>query len=596
VLDGSRAPVTGESLLGNLADRLHVSQATDGLAERVRSCLLFPRSFLRIENVDAEPLARAAAELIVQLTGCPILVTGRYQSLGESLGWIQVPVRPFDEPTALAQLNEELGEEMREEPASYKRLAHALGFLPLAVHLAAGYLKAGHSVDGFLTRLRQTGFTLPVANVAEPVLTRDQSRTVIASTFALSRDLLKAQLGAERERLTPGFLDLGHAPPAGFGASLGAAIAGLPALDYEQLTVAAQRLSLLDPIPPTERKDRAYRLHPLLAELLRAESGEEGAERAHARMTDWFCARLPELPAGQEEEQRKLWHEIQIETGALTRWLAEIREKREGVRVESTSSWFAILNGPFHAWQSFCEKLLQRPLKARERSDVLWTLSQVALRSGDLDRAAAAARDKAKLDRSRGAERKAALATGTLADVLQARGQLDEALRIRREEELPVYERLGEARERAVTMGKIADVLHVRGELDEELRIRREEELPVYERLGDALSRAMTMGKIAALFHVRGELDEELRIRREEQLPLYERLGLGASRDMVAGRFNLAKTYLKRKHPGDRETAIELLKLALEAAERLRIPEVEEKVRSTLQETLDTPSQEKPPE
>jgi hypothetical protein len=64
------------------------------------------------------------------------------------------------------------------------------------------------------------------------------------------------------------------------------------------------------------------------------------------------------------------------------------------------------------------------------------------------------------------------------------RGELDEALRIRREESLPVYDRLG-CCSKAVTMGKIADILQARGELDEALRIRHEEELPVYEgRLG----------------------------------------------------------------------------------------------------------------
>jgi phosphopentomutase len=52
---------------------------------------------------------------------------------------------------------------------------------------------------------------------------------------------------------------------------------------------------------------------------------------------------------------------------------------------------------------------------------------------------------------------------------------LDEALRIRQEEELPVYERLGDVRARAVTLGKIADVYQARGQLDEALRIRREE-------------------------------------------------------------------------------------------------------------------------
>ena len=77
---------------------------------------------------------------------------------------------------------------------------------------------------------------------------------------------------------------------------------------------------------------------------------------------------------------------------------------------------------------------------------------------------------------------------GKIADVLAARGDLDEALRIRREEELPVYEKLGDVRSRAVTMGKIADVLAARGDLDEALRIRREEELPVYEKLGDVRS------------------------------------------------------------------------------------------------------------
>jgi hypothetical protein len=55
---------------------------------------------------------------------------------------------------------------------------------------------------------------------------------------------------------------------------------------------------------------------------------------------------------------------------------------------------------------------------------------------------------------------------GKVADILQARGELDEALRIRQEEELPVYERLGDVREKAVTMGKVADILQARGELE----------------------------------------------------------------------------------------------------------------------------------
>jgi tetratricopeptide (TPR) repeat protein len=86
---------------------------------------------------------------------------------------------------------------------------------------------------------------------------------------------------------------------------------------------------------------------------------------------------------------------------------------------------------------------------------------------------------------------------GRIAEILQARGQLDEALRIYQEEALPVYERLGDVRSKAVAMGQIADILQAQGQLDEALRIHQEEALPVYERLGDVRAKAFTMGRIA---------------------------------------------------------------------------------------------------
>ena len=139
------------------------------------------------------------------------------------------------------------------------------------------------------------------------------------------------------------------------------------------------------------------------------------------------------------------------------------------------------------------------------------------------------------------------------------RGDYDEALRIRREVELPSYERLGDTHAAAITWGKIADIAYYRGglrrgpahpprgrtarlraarryprgrhhlgqsptslqrgELDEALRIRREEELPVYERLGD-VARAPSPGARSPTSPAgRGELDEALRIRREEAAP-----------------------------------------------------------------------------
>jgi tetratricopeptide (TPR) repeat protein len=61
---------------------------------------------------------------------------------------------------------------------------------------------------------------------------------------------------------------------------------------------------------------------------------------------------------------------------------------------------------------------------------------------------------------------------------------------------------------RAITMGKIADILQARGQTDEALRIYQEEQLPVYERLGDVRSHAVTMGKIAAGLIAAGGLEQ----------------------------------------------------------------------------------------
>jgi tetratricopeptide (TPR) repeat protein len=161
--------------------------------------------------------------------------------------------------------------------------------------------------------------------------------------------------------------------------------------------------------------------------------------------------------------------------------------------------------------------------------------SATASRDG-AERAIATLSEAADLLGEAGDIRSRAITMGKIADILRQRGETDEALRIREEDELPVYERLGDIRERAVTMGKIADILQQRGETDEALRIRHEEQLPVYERLGDIRERAVTMGQIADILHQRGETDEAVRIHREELLPVFKRLGDIRSRAATMGK------------------------------------------------------------
>jgi tetratricopeptide (TPR) repeat protein len=89
-----------------------------------------------------------------------------------------------------------------------------------------------------------------------------------------------------------------------------------------------------------------------------------------------------------------------------------------------------------------------------------------------------------QLSTTAGAEDEAATVMGIIADIAYDRGELDEALRIRREIELPALERLGDTRSAAVTWGQIADIAYRRGELDEAAELQHKR-LEVNKQLGD---------------------------------------------------------------------------------------------------------------
>lgn len=179
------------------------------------------------------------------------------------------------------------------------------------------------------------------------------------------------------------------------------------------------------------------------------------------------------------------------------------------------------------------------------------------------------ARGLAEVD---GDTRTVADAWGQVGDILHDRGELDEALRIRKEKQLPIYEKLGDVHSAATTWGKIGDILSYRGQLDEALRIRKEKELPVYEKLGDVRSAVVTWAQVGAIRGTQGHLDEAISIYDTKVLPAYE--ALGARREVLVGRTELALFLITRNANGDRLRAESLLRMALKDAEAMQLAEL----------------------
>ena len=74
-----------------------------------------------------------------------------------------------------------------------------------------------------------------------------------------------------------------------------------------------------------------------------------------------------------------------------------------------------------------------------------------------------------------------AVALGRRADILQDRGQLEKALDIRRDAQLPLYQELGDVRAEGVVQGQIADILDQLGRTREALGLRASIGCPIDE-------------------------------------------------------------------------------------------------------------------
>lgn len=487
---------------------------------------------LLIENVDGPKQAEAVAHLAAQLPGCALLATARYRDLGDH--WRQVSVRPLPRDQAIALLRNRMSQGRKPHPLTDDEavaLVERLGRLPLALHIAGSHLGRGLSPQSFEKTLQEKALALgPAGATGDAARDTEAARRVIASAFAISWELWCRTVDTARQAA---LVALAHGPAEGVGDALGAAMTALAPADYELCTLYADDLSLLDVefVEFEGKSRRRSRMHPLIAEFLRLQPGPDEAT-VMARIGDW-CD--PLLREQNSEAMPAAWATLRAETPALLHWLARALQPSSKAAVGLGTADYVLSNGPYAEWLQACVRWAEGCNDPNMLGTLRLAESRLSGRAGDPLRSKYAAGLALAAFQKAGNEIDAAMAHSEIAFVLKEHGDLESALRIHRDEILPVVKRLGDLRGQAATQGRIADIMEERGELEEALRIRREEQLAVYRLLGDIRAEAITQGRIAGILQLRGDFESALRIRLEEELPVYDRLGDAHSRAIVYG-------------------------------------------------------------
>ena len=175
-------PGSGGELLTQIADRLKLPPAdAAGLVARLQA----PLTLLHVENVDTDERPPPS---VLWRCACAAARwwSARISTLAGSGWWREVTLGLLRRGTGLDQLRQELGDAAPAD-ARLRPLIGALGGLPLALHLAAGYLRWGETPDGFLGLLRRKGLSVEPIGEGDPTF-MERSRERLDAVFELSLD------------------------------------------------------------------------------------------------------------------------------------------------------------------------------------------------------------------------------------------------------------------------------------------------------------------------------------------------------------------------------------------------------------------------
>lgn len=502
-------------MIDRLADQ-GLQAGPEPLPRRLAAALRTAGILVRVENLDSDAQCAALHHLAAVLGGVSILATGRFSGSAAGPGWrkILVEVPPLADAGRMLQARVP---GLSADDA--ERVAAAVHRLPLALDLAAGWLRRGRPVEPFLAALQRRSHALRPA-VANHPGRAGRVEAGLAATLALAGAALRED-GGPVEFSALGALPLAPAPTPLVAAALG--------LDLDAAWEAARQVADHGLLLPA---GDAWLLHGVVRDWLREEAGAELAT-ASRRVDAWFVAAMEE---GDPGTRPRRWAAMAAQPTLVVAWLA-------GAEAALPPLFpYASFNGPFLAWRDAFARhpgpgstlaAAELALKGGEADDALRRLSELPA-GEDL--------------------RVRARAAYIRANICFLRGEYDEALRIRFEEELPALDALRDIRGRAQALGAIADIHQMQGRLDEARRVREEHEIPVYEAIGDPRERAVALSKLAGIHGALRRFDEALRILGEV-VPTFEQVG--DSRNLAVVRGKVADILVERGRLADAQAILE---------------------------------------
>jgi len=510
-----------DDLLKRVAEKFGVDGTGSNLQTLLQTRLNKEGSpaLLHIENIDWHEAARAVCAIRGILGNCRLIASGRLGSLGSESEWKSIALNPFSPAEALKQLSLEYrAAQDPVEKVNFAKVAERCGYLPQAIHLCAGHLKAGMSTDLILERLPILG----PSSDADP-LYEQKARAFLGRSFELSGQLFEnncQRIG--RPKWPKQFSAFAAAPLSGAGNHLGSFVCGLSEEEFSEMMRSAADFSLIGKVAMKVdgKPHEVWVLHSLIRELIKDRSGQE-VRQGRMQLSTWFKKRILAV-----SESTTDWNQVDLEQAALIEWLDSL-DPRDAQEVCLLGAEFAELRGPWRAWARAAVRGFERESPFEGWANAGLVAAKTLFHVGELDQSAQVALAIMERAKREEAYEWVARSVGLVADVrLYQEGRRNEALQDRLEE-LGIYQKMQRTFDESRVRCEIALIHYLCQDFDTALDILQNQVLPALNNDGGFESlrlQARSYGQIADIYYSRGDLLQALGIRRNKQLAINARL------------------------------------------------------------------------